>query len=108
MKFNIKSTNLSLTPAIRSYLEEKMATVEKYIGNLDVINFDVEVELTSKHHHKGDIFRTEVNLQIAKDLLRVEKTEPDLYKSIDKVRDHLIDMIKKHKEKRIAKNRPQD
>ncbi len=108
MKINIKSTNLSLTPAIRSYLEEKMATVEKYLGNLDIINFDVEVELTSKHHNKGDIFRAEANVQVAKDLLRVEKTEPDLYKAIDKVRDHLIDMIKKHKEKRIAKTRSQD
>lgn len=105
MKLNIKATNLALTPAIRLYIEEKIAVVEKYTQNLPVINCDVEVELTTKHHHKGDIFRAEANLVIGKDLLRVEKIEADLYKAIDKVKDHLIDVIKKHKEKRLAKRR---
>jgi putative sigma-54 modulation protein len=106
MQPNIKSTNLELTPAIRAYVEEKMAMIEKYLGNLQTVNLDFEVELTTKHHHKGDIFRAEANLAIANDLLRVEKVEPDLYKAIDKVKDHLIDLIKKHKDKRLAKKRP--
>lgn len=105
MKPTIKATNLTLTPAIKSYIEEKMAMVEKFLGTIDVINFDFEVELTTKHHNKGQIFRAEANLEIAKDLLRVEKIETDLYKAIDKAKDHLIDLIKKHKEKRIAKRR---
>jgi len=105
MKINIKATNLSLTPAIRSYIEEKMAAVEKFLGSVEIINFDFEVELTTKHHHKGEIFRAEANLEIAKDLLRTEKLESDLYKAVDKVKDHLIDLIKKTKEKRIAKRR---
>jgi putative sigma-54 modulation protein len=105
MKLNIKATNLLLTPAIRSYIEAKMDSVAKHLGTLKVINCDFEVELTTKHHHKGDIFRAEVNLEVAKDLLRVEKTEVDLYKAIDKVKDHLIDVVKKNKEKRITKHR---
>jgi ribosomal subunit interface protein len=105
MKLNIKATNLKLTPAIRAYIEEKMTMVEKFLGKLEVINCDFEVELTTRHHHKGDIFRAEVNLEIAKDLLRVEKLEADLYKAIDKVKDHLVDVIKKYKAKRIAKKR---
>jgi putative sigma-54 modulation protein len=105
MKFNLKSTNLELTPAISAYIDEKMDSIEKYLGSMPVINFDFEVELTTNHHHKGDIFRAEANLEVAGDLLRVEKTEADLYKAIDKVKDHLIDLIKKHKEKRIAKRR---
>lgn len=105
MKVNIKASNLELTPAIREYIENKMETVKHFIGNLDIINFDFEVELTTKHHNKGEIFRAEANLEVAKDLLRVEKTEADLYKAIDKVKDHLVELIKKHKEKRIAKRR---
>ncbi len=105
MKFNLKSTNLELTPAINSYIEEKIDSIEKYLGSLQIINFDFEVELTTNHHNKGDIFRAEANLEVAGELLRVEKTEEDLYKAIDKVKDHLIDLIKKHKEKRIAKRR---
>ncbi len=105
MKMNIKSTNLELTPAIKKYVEEKMSGIEHFLGKEPVINFDIEVELTTKHHNKGEIFRAEANLEIVKDLLRVEKTEADLYKAIDKVKDHLVELIKKHKEKRIAKRR---
>lgn len=105
MKINLRANNLKITPAIKTYIEDKMSIVEKHLGRLKVVNCDFEVELTTKHHHKGDIFRAEVNLQIAKDLLRVEKTESDLYKAIDKVEDHLIDVIKKNKEKKIAKRR---
>lgn len=105
MKINIRANNLKMTPAIKTYIEEKMVGVEKFLGKIPVINCDFEVELTTKHHHKGDIFRAEVNLEIAKDLLRVEKLEADLYKAIDKVKDHLVDLIKRHKEKRIAKRR---
>jgi ribosome-associated translation inhibitor RaiA len=32
-------------------------------------------------------------------LLRVEKTEEDLYKAIDKVKDHMPEMINKYKGK---------
>ncbi len=105
MKLNIKTSNLELTPAIKEYIETKMEAVTRFLGNLDIINFDFEVELTTKHHNKGEIFRAEANLEVAKDLLRVEKTEADLYKAIDKVKDHLVELIKKHKEKRIAKRR---
>lgn len=105
MKINIRANNLKITPAIKNYIEDKMSMVEKFLGKVEVINCDFEVELTTKHHHKGDIFRAEVNLEIAKDLLRVEKLEADLYKAIDKVKDHLIDVIKKYKEKKIAKKR---
>lgn len=105
MQVNIRANNLSLTPAIKSYIEEKMEAIEKYLGNFPVINCDFEVELTTNHHHKGDIFRAEVNLSIPKELLRVEKTEADLYKAIDKVKDHLVDSIKKYKEKIVDSHR---
>ncbi len=105
MKLDIKSTNLELTPAIRDYVEQKMSMVEKYLGSQDVIQCDIELELTTNHHHKGNIFRAEVNLQLAQELLRVERTEDDLYRAIDKVKDHLADVINKYKEKRLARRR---
>ena len=105
MKVNIRANNLKITSAIQLYIEEKMAAVEKYLNHIKVVNCDFEVGLTTKHHQKGDIFRAEVNLEVAKDLLRVEKTEDDLYKAIDKVKDHLIDVIKKYKDKRVAQRK---
>ncbi len=105
MKINIKATKLELSPAIRDYLQLKMNYLEKYLGDVPVINCDVEVEKTLGARRKGEIFRAEVNLEVPRRLLRVEKTEKDLYKAIDKVKDHLELVIKKYKEKLITKRR---
>jgi putative sigma-54 modulation protein len=105
MQITIKSTKLTLTPAIRAYLQNKLDIIEKHLGGLKVINCDVEIEKTVGGQRKGEIFRAEVNLEVPHQLLRVEKTEKDLYKAIDKVKDHLELVIKKHKEKMIDQRR---
>lgn len=99
MNIKIKSTRLELTDAIRDYFQAKMDMVEKYLGDIKAINCDVEIEKAVGGQHKGEIFRAEVNLEVPQKLLRVEKTEKDLYKAIDKVKDHLEVVIKKYKEK---------
>ena len=105
MQFRIKATNLELTESIRNYFQTKMDVVEKCLGDLQVINCDVEVEKAIGGQNKGEIYRAEVNLQVPHDLLRVEKTEDDLYKAIDNVKDHLELVITKYKEKLRDKRR---
>lgn len=99
----IKGTNTKLTPEVKLYVQEKMDMLDRYLGSIQVLNCDVEVGLTSKHHSKGDIYFAEVGLEVPGEILRVEKTEKELYKSIDKVKDHLARSIKKYKEKRVKK-----
>jgi putative sigma-54 modulation protein len=105
MKINIKSTKMDLTPAIRDYVQEKMNMLEKYLGDIQVLHCDVEVGMAVGGQNRGEIYRAEVNLEVPGALLRVEKTEKDLYKAIDKVKDHLERSIKRYKEKKITKER---
>lgn len=105
MNLNIKSTKIELTQNIRGYIEEKVAMLEKYLGTVTPLHCDFEIALINKHHNKGDVFRAEINLQLPGELLRVEKTEADLYKAIDKVKDHMAEMIKKYRGKRIDRKR---
>lgn len=91
---------MELTKEIRQYIEEKMAYVEKFLGSIAITQCDFEVELTTNHHNKGKIYRAEANLSVPGDLLRVEKTEKDINKAIDKVKDHLARVAKKYKEKK--------
>lgn len=100
MQANIKASNFQLTPAITEYIEKKLVMLEKYLGDLQPIACDFQVEMITRHHQKGDIFRAEINLELPGELLRIEKTEPDLYKAIEKVKDHLAQMIIKYKQKR--------
>lgn len=103
MQIQIKATKIELTPQIKEYVQKKMDMVEKYLGDFPLINAYFEVEKTSEHHQKGEIYRAEANLSVPGELLRVEKTEKDIFKAIDKVKDHLEIVIKKYKEKKRGK-----
>lgn len=105
MHINLQSTRLEMTDALKKYIEEKVSMIEKYLGDIQVINCDFEVEKAVGDQNKGKIFRAEINLEVPRELLRVEKTESDMYKAIDKVKDHLVLLIKKYKEKDRDKKR---
>lgn len=105
MQLNIKATNFELTPEIKDYVQAKMDMLEKYLGDIQVIQADFEVALSTRHHNKGEIYSAECNLSVPNELIRVVKTEKDLYKAIDKVKDHLKIAISKYKEKLIDRRR---
>ncbi len=105
MKTNIKASKIKLTPAIKAYAQEKMDMLDRYLGDIPAVNCDVEVGLAVGSHQSGKIYRAEVNLEVPGTLLRVEKTEKDLYKAIDKTKDHLARSIKRYKEKKADRKR---
>lgn len=105
MKINLKATNLELTDALKNYIQVKVDMLEKYLGDVQVLNCDFEIDKAVGDQNKGKIFRAELNLEVPRDLLRVDKTEADMYKAIDKVKDHMVLMIKKYKEKKRDKKR---
>lgn len=100
MKLNIKAVNLDLTAELKEYILKKMDMLDKYIGRLEITGAHFEASKTTNHHKKGEIYRAEANLAIGGDLLRVQKTEKNIFKAIDKVKDHLELVIKKYKDKK--------
>ena len=99
MKINhIKGTNMELTEPIKDYIMEKIGGLDKYWDK--IIDADVEVGMITKNQQSGDIYRCEVNMRVPGKVLRVEKTEPDLYKAIDKVKDHLQNIIEEEQGRR--------
>ncbi len=87
MIINIKATGIEMTDSIKNYAEDKIAALEKFFDN--IIQADIDVGMRNHHHNKGKIYYAEVNLQIPRKIIRVVKDSEDLYKAIDKVRDHL-------------------
>ena len=102
MKIDLKTKNFEITPSIRTYLHDKLNAVDKFLPNDESIFADVELAQTTKHHHKGDIFRAEVNLTIPGRLIRAVAEEWDLHAAIDAVKDELQREIKSNKEKNIS------
>lgn len=103
MIITIHGTGIELTEAIRQYATEKVESLEKFFDN--IVRADIDVGKLSNHHQKGDIFYAEVNLHIPGKTLRVVKEEADLYKAIDKVKDHLKEELNSAKDKMRHKNR---
>ncbi len=97
MTFNLRAFGMELTQAISEYAEEKLTSLDKYFDN--IIHIEADVGLDTKHHNKGDIYKCTANVQVPNKIFRVEKEEKDLYKAIDKVRDHLREEITAWKEK---------
>jgi putative sigma-54 modulation protein len=99
MKINrIKGTNMELTEVIKSYINEKIGNLDKYWDA--IIDADVEVGLITTNQKSGEIFRCEVNLRVPGEVVRVVKTEKDLYKAIDKVKDHLRNILEEKQGRR--------
>jgi ribosomal subunit interface protein len=102
---NIKATKLSLNEELKDYIEKKMAMLDRYLGRIPVTSCHIEIGLTPGGQQSGEIYRAEVNLVLPGEMIRVEKCEKDIFKAIDKVKDHLARSIKEYKAKRIEKRR---
>lgn len=103
MIINIKATNMELTDAIRKYAEEKMEGLVKFFKN--ITQADIDIGMESHHHQKGKIFYAEVNAHTPQKLVRVRKNAVNLYKAIDKVKDHLKVELSEKSKKMKGRNR---
>jgi len=88
---------MELTDAIKQYVEDKLTSLEKYYDN--ITHIEVDLGLETHHHNKGEIYNCAVTVEVPNKVFRVEKTEKNLYKAIDKVRDHLREEMTAWKEK---------
>lgn len=104
MRKDILATGIDLTRAIERHIEEKVNSLDKFIDSNDESAYaKVEVEKTTNHHQKGEVFRAEINLHIAGADFRAESTAEDLYNAIDEVRDEMSKEVRRHKGKKEAK-----
>jgi len=87
MTINVQATGIDMTDAINSYAREKMEGLKKFFDNIQKI--DIDVGMKSQHHQKGKVFFAEANIHVPGSIVRVSKEAEDLYKAIDKVKDHL-------------------
>lgn len=100
IKIDIYTKDIELTPAIREYVNMKVGKLEKYSKNKVLFQVSVEIGRTTNHHHKGQVFRAELQMQVPGGLLRAESVKDDLRAAIDEAKDELERELKKTKEKR--------
>ena len=101
MKYNIRGEKVEVTPAIRSYIEEKIGKLDKYFEDASNINANVVIKVRGKEQ------KIEITVPAMHYTLRSEESHSDLYAAIDLTVDKLERQIRKNKTKinsKIKKN----
>ena len=85
MNTHIKTTAVTLSPAISEYINKHVAKIENLFNGDDSVKCDIEIGRTTAHHHKGDIFRAEIHIVGHKQNIFAEAEREDLTMAIDEV-----------------------
>ena len=100
MKTSIKATNLDVTPSLKTFIDSKLKNLEKLVKKFDsegAVMLHLEIARTTKHHHKGDVFMAEANLNLPGKTLRAVDKNKDIRTAIDNMRKILQREIEKYK-----------
>ena len=98
---NYKFNDLNEAQALTDIVEQKLASVEKYLRKGGSGTCDVEFSKVSAQQN-GQIHRVEINLLVDGTLYRAEATEESFEKAIDEVRSELDKELRRAKEKQEA------
>ena len=93
MQINVRGDKVTVTPAIKKYIDEKLAKLNKYFENPDDIKASVVIKVKNKEQS------IEVTVPTSKFTLRAEEIHADLYAAIDLVIDKLERQVRKNKTK---------
>ena len=93
MKINIRGNKMDITPTIKSYIEQKIGRLDKYLDKPEEVMANVVTRIRGKDQI------VEVTIPIKKIILRGEEAHNDLYAAIDLVSDKIERQIRKNKTK---------
>ena len=94
MQVNITGHHIELTDALRDYVNEKLARLERHYDNITTVQVTLSIE---KERHLAAC-----TLHAAGADLHADVQSDDMYAAIDKLTDKLDRQILKHKEKAVS------
>ncbi|WP_261296623.1 ribosome hibernation-promoting factor, HPF/YfiA family [Staphylococcus capitis] len=100
IRFEIHGDNLTITDAIRSYIEDKIGKLERYFNNVPNAVAHVKVKTYSNSATK-----IEVTIPLKDVTLRAEERHDDLYAGIDLITGKLERQVRKYKTRVNRKHR---
>lgn len=93
MQIKMRGEKIKITPAIDSYVSEKVGKLDKYFETPEEISVNILVRI------RGIEQIVEVTIPIKNAVIRAEERSKDLYEAIDLVVDKLERQIRKNKTK---------
>jgi putative sigma-54 modulation protein len=100
MNLTIKAKNTTLTPAIKSFINEKIAILERFLKEEDKVRVELEVD---KREKDGLHFRVEIDIQPRGYFADAKAT--DFYVAMDMVIPKIKEQLVKTKDKKMTERR---
>lgn len=97
MEMIIRGDKLAVTESMKSYIDEKLGRLEKYLEKASEVRCTVLVKVRGKEQI------VEITIPLKSIILRSEEKQEDFYKAVDKAVDVLERQIRKNKTKLMAK-----
>lgn len=94
MNIIVNGRHLEVSPALKSYAEEKLGKFDRYLSHITEAVVTLTVE---KYRHKAEVL-----LKANGVLIQAEGVTGEIYSSIDEVVEKLEKQVKKYKEKMVS------
>jgi putative sigma-54 modulation protein len=94
MNIIVNGRHLEVTPALKSYAEEKLKKFDRYLSQITEATVTLTVE---KYRHKAEVL-----IKANGVLIQAEGVTGEIYSSIDEVVEKLEKQVKKYKEKLVS------
>lgn len=102
----IHCKDFDLTDAIKTYAEEKVKSLEKYLSDdRDISTYNLRLGKTTNHHNAGKIFYAELAIAAPHKHYDAKIEEEDIYAAIDLLKDEMARNIKSYREKQRTVSR---
>ena len=100
MEYIIRGDKIKVTDSMKTYLEEKIGKLDKYLKEKDNVRANVLVKVRNKNQI------VEITIPLKTIILRSEESQDDFYKAVDKTVDKLERQIRKNKTRISKYNKP--
>ena len=94
MNITVNGRHMEVTPALRSYAEEKIGKFERYLSDISEAVVTLSVE---KYRHKAEVL-----IRVNGIMIQAESVTGEVYSAIDEVSEKLDRQIKKYKDKLVS------
>lgn len=98
MNIIVSGRHLEITPALKTYAEEKVKKFERYLS--DISEATVTLSIEKKYRHKAEVL-----LKANGVLIQAEGVTAEIYSSIDDVVEKLERQVKKYKDKLVSRRK---
>ncbi len=101
MNTHIKTTAVTLTPAINDHIQKHLSKIDQIFNGDESVKCDIEIG-RSTHHQKGDVFCAEIHIVGHKQNIFVKSNGYDLIVALDEVFDDAIYSMTSRRKKIIG------